>query len=80
MLQSRDKTIAEHRNIVELLFSPLLQHFLLSLVLKDITPLYQEKLRYNYVQSTFFSFFFFFIQKRSLHTKPKCVYDNHNVS
>lgn len=58
---------AEHRP--SHLFSLFLQCFTI-MIRKDITQLYQEKPRYNFVQSTP-------LQKKSLRTKkPKCVYSD----
>lgn len=71
MLRSNDKTICrtqKHRRASFLSLAPTL--FTVMDTKKDITHLYQEKLRYNFVQSTF-------LQKTSPHTKPKCVYDNY---
>lgn len=57
MSWSKDKTRTQkHRRAAFLLLCS--NNFLLSWIRKDITHLYQEKQRYNFVQSTFLSFFF----------------------
>lgn len=71
MLRSNDKTICrtqKHRRASFLSLAPTLFTVMDTKKISHICT--KKKLRYNFVQSTF-------LQKTSLHTKPKCVYDNY---
>ena len=71
MLRSKDKTICRTQKHSRASFSLLCSNTLPSWIRKDITHLYQEKLRYRILYKAPF------YKKTSLHTKPKCVYDNY---